>query len=439
MSAEAPVRLEQVDHFFGTGALRKRVLDGLSLEIAPGEIVIVTGPSGSGKTTALTLIGALRRGQGGSIRVLGEELVGASRRKMIGVRRRVGFIFQHHNLLEALTARQNVELGLVGESDPGGRAAEMLAAVGLGDLVEALPHNLSGGQQQRVAIARALVRRPNLILADEPTASLDKKSGRDVVALMEELAREQDVAVVLVTHDNRILDVADRILHLEDGRLMSFGDAVLASTRHLMNMLADHVRKGELTHRVAELPMDQFARLLEAVTKEARSFVRRSEAASDTAFQSMLERALDAFAFKTGEILGADRTSLWLFDQERGELWSKVARGVEGEPIEIRIPVGRGVAGAAFASGETINVPDAYADDRFDQSADRRSGYRTRSILALPLRNGEGRAFGVAQALNRRDGAPFDGADEQRFRDFMDSVSVILESWWRMSHDRGGV
>ena len=438
MGVEPPVQLERVNHAFGEGSLRKQVLDDLSFEIAPGEIVILTGPSGSGKTTALTLIGALRSGQEGSIRVLGEELVAARKDLLIQVRRRVGFIFQHHNLLEALTARQNVELGLVGETDGAERAEAMLEAVGLGDKVDALPHDLSGGQQQRVAIARALVRRPHLILADEPTASLDKKSGRDVVALMEELAREQDVAVVLVTHDNRILDVADRILHLEDGRLMSFGDAVLASTRHLMNMLADHIRKGELTNRVAEMPLEHFTRLLEAVTKEARSFVRRSEAASDTAFQSMLERALDAFAFKTGEVLDADRTSLWLFDREHGELWSKVARGAEGEPIEIRIPSDRGVAGAAFASGETLNVPDAYADPRFDRGADQRSGYRTRSILCLPLRDGEGRVFGVAQALNRRDGAAFDASDEARFRDFMDSVSVILESWWRMSQDRGG-
>jgi putative ABC transport system ATP-binding protein len=435
----APVALERVNHFYGAGGLRKQVLRDLSFEIRPGEIVILTGPSGSGKTTALTLIGALRTPQEGSLRVLGEELVGASRAACIGVRRQIGYIFQHHNLLEALSARQNVELGLFGVADGAAarrRAEEMLEAVGLGGFVAALPRNLSGGQQQRVAIARALVRRPGLILADEPTASLDRKSGRDVVALMQKLAREQGVTVVLVTHDNRILDVADRILHLEDGRLSSFGDAVLSSTRHLMNMLAEHVRKGELVKRVAELPLERFALLLDAVTQEARSFLKLSEAASQRPFESMLEQALEAFTLKTGEVLNADRASLWLLDEERGELWSKVARGAEGEPIEIRVPRGKGIAGAAALAGTPLNVPDAYADPRFDAGADARSGYRTRSILCLPLADAGGRVFGVAQVLNRRDGQPFDAQDEARFRDFMRSLGVILESWWRMSQGR---
>jgi putative ABC transport system ATP-binding protein len=435
----APVALERVNHFYGAGGLRKQVLRDLSFEIRPGEIVILTGPSGSGKTTALTLIGALRTPQEGSLRVLGEELVGAGRATCIGVRRQIGYIFQHHNLLEALSARQNVELGIFGAADGAAarcRAEEMLEAVGLGGFVAALPRNLSGGQQQRVAIARALVRRPGLILADEPTASLDRKSGRDVVALMQKLAREQGVTVVLVTHDHRILDVADRILHLEDGRLSSFGDAVLSSTRHLMNMLAEHVRKGDLVKRVAELPLERFALLLEAVTQEARNFLKLSEAASQRPFESMLEQALEAFTLRTGELLNADRASLWLLDEERGELWSKVARGAEGEPIEIRIPRGKGIAGAAALSGTPLNVTDAYADPRFDRGADVRSGYRTRSILCLPLADATGRVFGVAQVLNRRDGQPFDARDEARFRDFMGSLGVILESWWRMSQGR---
>jgi adenylate cyclase len=147
----------------------------------------------------------------------------------------------------------------------------------------------------------------------------------------------------------------------------------------------------------------------------------------------MLEQALDAFAWKIGEVLKADRTSLWLLDEATGELWSKVARGARGEPIEIRVARGQGIAGVAAATGRALNVPDARADPRFDPRADEESGYQTRSILCIPLLDSRGRAFGVAQALNRRDGHPFDPRDEGRFLAFMESVGVILESWWRMS------
>jgi adenylate cyclase len=201
-------------------------------------------------------------------------------------------------------------------------------------------------------------------------------------------------------------------------------------------MLAEHVRKGELVKRVSELPQERFVLLLEAVTQEARNFLELSEAASQRPFASMLEQALEAFTLKMGEVLNADRASLWLLDEERGELWSKVARGSEGEPIEIRVARGKGIAGAAALSAAPLNVPDAYADPRFDPSADARSGYRTRSILCLPLADAGGRVFGVAQVLNRRDGQPFDAQDEARFRDFMRSLGVILESWWRMSQSR---
>jgi energy-coupling factor transporter ATP-binding protein EcfA2 len=313
------------------------------------------------------------------------------------------------------------------------RAQEILEAVGLGDFASTHPAELSGGQKQRVAIARALAGKPKLILADEPTASLDRKSGRDAVRLIQSLAREQGVTVVLVTHDNRILDIADRILHLEDGRLTSFGEAVLANTRHLMGLLAESNRKGELTGRVIDMPVDQFLSLLQEVTHEAQEFLRVSELASDDAFMSMLEQTLEAFTRKIGEILRADRASLFLLDETRGELWSKGARDGRGELFEIRIPRHAGIAGAVAASGESLNVPDAYADPHFDPSIDGVAYYRTQTLLCVPLRDRRGRVFGVAQMINRLDGAPFDTRDEQRFRDFMGSVGVILESWWRMS------
>lgn len=202
------------------------VLRDVDLTVAPGEIVLLTGPSGSGKTTLLTLVGALRAMQDGSCVVLGQELAGAREAERVALRRRIGFIFQQHNLLGFLTARQNVAMAL--ELDPAtteaGRlaaAGEMLAAVGLAEKTESLPAQLSGGQRQRVAVARALAGSPGLLLADEPTAALDRQSGGDVVRLLTDLARKRAVPILLVTHDPRILDIADRIVAMEDGRIIS--------------------------------------------------------------------------------------------------------------------------------------------------------------------------------------------------------------------------
>ena len=226
MSSFQPVVVvEHVDHAFGEGKLRKQILFDVSAAIQAGEIVLLTGPSGSGKTTLLTLIGALRSVQSGSVRVLGTELNGADAKKRVETRRKLGFIFQSHNLHRSLTALANVRMGLElhQEFDSAAihaRAAEILNRVGLGKRMHHLPAQLSGGEKQRVAIARALVSRPRLVLADEPTAALDKTSGREVADLMLELAREQQVTILLVTHDNRILDIADRILEMEDGRVV---------------------------------------------------------------------------------------------------------------------------------------------------------------------------------------------------------------------------
>jgi putative ABC transport system ATP-binding protein len=222
--SEPVIEIKQLNFAFGTGELRKQILFDVSLEVEPGEIVIMTGPSGSGKTTLLTLIGALRSAQEGSCRVLGEEMQGATEKQMVAVRQQIGYIFQAHNLLESLTARQNVQMSLelhenLSKSEIEKRAAEMLTAVGLADHIDKLPEKLSGGQKQRVAIARALAAEPKLILADEPTAALDSKSGRNVVDILQKLARESNTAILLVTHDNRILDIADRTVNMEDGRL----------------------------------------------------------------------------------------------------------------------------------------------------------------------------------------------------------------------------
>ena len=223
---EPSIQIRNLNFHYGEGDLFKQVLFDINLEIYSGQIVILTGPSGSGKTTLLTLIGALRTIQDGSLQILGQELKGLAPKKLVQIRKNIGFIFQAHNLFYSLTARQNVMMSTdlypnSGSITPKNKAADILAQLGLADRVDYKPHALSGGQKQRVAIARALVNRPNLILADEPTAALDKKSGRDVVTLMQKMAREEGITILMVTHDNRILDVADRIINLVDGNLES--------------------------------------------------------------------------------------------------------------------------------------------------------------------------------------------------------------------------
>ncbi|MBW0167815.1 MAG: DevA family ABC transporter ATP-binding protein [Vulcanococcus sp.] len=224
MAAAAAIDVQGLCHWYGSGSMRRQVLQGVNLQVAAGEVVLLTGPSGCGKTTLLTLVGALRQVQHGSVRVLGQDLQGAGRRERQQLRRSIGMIFQGHNLLRCLTAEQNVQMGsdlLPGLSYRARRdqAREWLRAVGLGDQLNKLPHDLSGGQKQRVAIARALAARPRLLLADEPTAALDSKTGREVVELLQRLAREQRCAVLMVTHDPRILDIADRLVRMEDGQL----------------------------------------------------------------------------------------------------------------------------------------------------------------------------------------------------------------------------
>lgn len=215
----------QLNHAFGEGQLQKQVLFDINLEIETGEIVILTGPSGSGKTTLLTLLGGLRAAQSGSLKILDQEMLGASKQQLSQLRCHIGYIFQAHNLMSFLTAQQNVRMSLelhdaFLEQDLDAIASNILSAVGLEDRIHYYPDELSGGQRQRVAIARALASHPKIILADEPTAALDKKSGRDVVEIMQKLAREQGCTILLVTHDNRILDIADRIIYMEDGRLV---------------------------------------------------------------------------------------------------------------------------------------------------------------------------------------------------------------------------
>lgn len=220
------VEARGLNHWFGTGEARKQALFDINLTLERGSFTALMGPSGSGKTTSLTLLGCLRAVQEGSVRLMGHELHGADETELTALRQRLGFIFQSHNLHESLTALQNVIVGVQvrpGVPDDLARqaAARALGLVGLSDRLDYLPSNLSGGEKQRVAVARALVGNPAMVLADEPTAALDKDSAADVVDLLKRLGAERGTTTLIVTHDNRILDRADRVLTLEDGRIVS--------------------------------------------------------------------------------------------------------------------------------------------------------------------------------------------------------------------------
>lgn len=220
-----PIEVNGLNHWFGAGEARKQAIFDVSLTVDRGSLTVLMGPSGSGKTTLLTLMGCLREVQDGSVRLLGSELAGAASATLEAMRRRLGFIFQAHNLHESLTARQNVLAGLQvhGRGEEARRdaaVAHMLGLLGLADRIDYLPGNLSGGQKQRVAIARALVSNPEVVFADEPTAALDHESGLIVVRMLKALGKERGTTTVMVTHDNRILDLADRIVTLEDGRIV---------------------------------------------------------------------------------------------------------------------------------------------------------------------------------------------------------------------------
>ena len=237
---ETPViQVNGLNHFFGSGDAKTQALFDNQLNIRSGEIVIMTGPSGSGKTTLLTLIGTLRTVQDGSLKILGEELNGISQSSLTEVRKKIGFIFQAHNLFGSLTAFQNVrmatELAEMQDAEVKPRIEQMLTRLGLGQRIHYKPKSLSGGQKQRVAIARGLIHNPRIVLADEPTAALDEESGREAVTLLRELADREGCTVLIVTHDNRILDVADRIINMVAGTIKN--DSDLRQTEKICDFL----------------------------------------------------------------------------------------------------------------------------------------------------------------------------------------------------------
>ena len=225
METTPAIEVRGLDHWFGSGEARKQALFGIDLAVEAGTLTALVGASGSGKTTLLTLIGCLRTVEAGNIRLLGTELAGAPDPVRTACRRRLGFIFQAHNLHESLTAMQNVRMGLeVHGAAAMARweeaSAHLLTLLGLADRLDYLPGKLSGGQKQRVAVARALIGNPDVVLADEPTAALDRETGLAVVDLLKRLGRTRGTTTLIVTHDPRILDRADRIVTMQDGRLV---------------------------------------------------------------------------------------------------------------------------------------------------------------------------------------------------------------------------
>lgn len=224
--ADVVIRAADLNYAYGSGETRTQVLFDNDLEISRGEVVIMTGPSGSGKSTLLTLIGALRRMQEGSLEVLGQDLARAGESDQVDLRKNIGFIFQQHNLFSSLTAIENVRMATAlrpgGVREMNDRCIEILGKLGLGERMNHLPAELSGGQKQRVAIARALVNQPALVLADEPTASLDAESSQTVLEVLRNMADGPTrTTVLLVTHDQRVIDRADRIVNMVGGRIVT--------------------------------------------------------------------------------------------------------------------------------------------------------------------------------------------------------------------------
>ena len=218
------IAIKRLNHYYREGKSQRQILFGIDLDIYPKEVVILTGASGSGKTTLLSLIGCMRSVQEGSLKVLDYELKGANEIQRMQIRRGIGYVFQHFDLLDFMTVQQNVMVSLELQDnftpqEAKSQSSQILKAVGLGQHLNAYPRDLSGGQKQRVAIARALVHRPRLLLADEPTSALDRQTGQEVTELMTTLAKEQGSAVLIVTHDSRIFGASDRIVRMEDGKL----------------------------------------------------------------------------------------------------------------------------------------------------------------------------------------------------------------------------
>jgi putative ABC transport system ATP-binding protein len=299
--SEVAVRIDHLNYSHRQGKHERQVLNDISVQFMPGGITVLTGPSGSGKSTLLTIIGGLRQAIEGSVSVLGTELVGAKERHRVALRRQIGFIFQQHNLAPALTVRQNVLMGLqlgpkLSRRDRRARVEEAVTEVGLAEHIDKYPSQLSGGQQQRAGIARALVTHPRLVLADEPTASLDRDSGQQVMHLLSTLAEERETTVLLVTHDKRILEQSHALVTLEDGTLVQPSDGLLHETSSAVRTMRnlESGRLGQLFsfgHALAQVALAD-GELVDAEIAVIRDRLSKSGTLSNAELEFVMEMVI---------------------------------------------------------------------------------------------------------------------------------------------------
>ena len=422
------IRLKAVNHYWNK---RTQALFDITVDIFPGEIMIIRGPSGCGKTTLVTLAGALRSVQVGSARVLGEDLNGAPREALVRIRHKIGFIFQSHNLLPSLTSLQNVRMALdldskMAEAEKLSRSREMLEKVGLGERLNHYPEQLSGGQRQRVAIARALVHGPKIVLADEPTASLDSKAGRAVADTLKDLSKSQGCAVLMVTHDDRILSIADRIMTMKDGRIVNIEAAFAEAAGDILSAYSDYLNKGELSRFLGGLSDEDFGKQLRRISSEFVQLKSVLELGSQGRVDQFSGQLLAALTEKLVRMFSADRGSIFWVDSERQMLRSILLVNSGTERIEI--PLSSGVAGRAAATGEALNVADAYSCPYFNPAPDRETGYRTRSILCVPVPGEDKRVCAVAMLLNKKGREAFSETDERSLKEFAEQMAPILQA-----------
>lgn len=348
----------------------------------------MVGPSGAGKTTMLTLAGALRSVETGSLITLQRELSGATPEELIQVRRRIGFIFQRHNLLDSLSVLDNVHTALLPLNQPYAQAREacvaMLEAVGLGSYVHSRPANLSGGQQQRVAIARALVRKPDLVLADEPTASLDGHSGREIVELLRQLARSQGCTIMLVTHDNRILDLADRSLRLEDGVLSTYASALTSDSAHMLTALSAFRDSEDLAWFWGNMDAGQFLDALRKLRVEAMQFLNVMDFGAGDSQAGWMDALLHSVVGKIATILDA--------------AYARILTTGESRLRQVDLRVG--------SLQETVP-------------------------LTLEIRDRDAVLIGVAEFRTASAGVAFTEASQRRLRDFEKVLGLLLEMCMR--------
>ncbi|MEM9540123.1 MAG: ATP-binding cassette domain-containing protein [Cyanobacteria bacterium P01_E01_bin.42] len=430
--------VRHLNYYFGQGDLRKQILFDINLDLYQGQTVVLTGPSGSGKTTLLTLMGALRTSREGSLKVLDRELVGLSEIELVKVRRKIGFIFQAHNLFDSLTAVQNVELA-VELGDKAKRrnrkykqqkreiAVEILTKLGLGHRIDYKPSALSGGQKQRVSVARALVNQPSLILADEPTAALDRSSSLEVLSMMQNLVKERGGTLLLVTHDSRVLELADTVISLDDGRLSQAKGELLRSLSSLVSSIFE-MDTSEIAETVRPLSTEQFSKFLDQLNNEFSQLLNTMTLLEGRSLGSKLELIIQTLSIKIAQILNAEQVTFFIVDRENRKLWSKNARGKGGELISIEIPINAGIAGSVATTGKSVNIPDPYNDPRFNPQIDRDTGFLTRNLLCLPMLNENNEVFAVVQVLNKKGDLPFDRADEEGFFDLVQSLELVLQS-----------